>query len=233
MTAAPSAWRFRLRRLFRPAWLGTLRRTTPLSPHWGVDRGTPVDRYYIEGFLNAHRSDIRGRVLEVKDSSYTRQFGQDVAVADVLDADARNPLATVVADLAAADGVPSNSYDCFILTQTLQFIYDTRAALQHCWRVLRPGGVLLVTVPVVSRVLPEVDFLRDYWRFTGPSCSALFGERFGPTRVTVRPRGNVLSSIAFLTGMAYEELSTRELEADDPDFPLIVTVRAVKSGPER
>jgi hypothetical protein len=93
--------------------------------------------------------------------------------------------------------------------------------------------VLLATVPVVSRVLPEVDFLRDYWRFTGPSCLALFGEQFGPGQVAVRPRGNVLSSIAFLAGMAHEELSARELDADDPAFPLIVTVRAVKAGSAR
>jgi hypothetical protein len=31
-----------------------------------------------------------------------------------------------------------------------------------------------------------------------------------------------------LTGMALEELKRTELETDDPLFPLIVTVRAVK-----
>lgn len=233
MAVIPATLRQRLRRLVRPAWLGTLRRTSPLSPSWGTDRGTPLDRYYIERFLDAHRGDLRGRVLEVKDSTYTRQFGGEVTAADVLDADARNPLATVIADLAAADSVPADSYDCFILTQTLQLIYDTRAALRHAARILRPGGVLLVTVPTVSRVLPNVDFLRDYWRFTEASCAALFGERFGPANVTVRGRGNVLSSIAFLAGMAYEELSRRELETDDPAFPLVVTVRAVKAGSSR
>jgi SAM-dependent methyltransferase len=234
MPAISPSWRQRVRRLLRPAWLGTLRRTTPLSPHWGEDRGTPVDRYYIERFLDAHRGDIRGRVLEVKDSAYTRQFGGEaVAVADVLDADARNPQATIIADLAAADNVPANSYDCLILTQTLQLIYDTRAALRHAARVLRPGGVLLVSVPVVSQIMPNVEFLRDYWRFTEASCTALFGEQFGPAQVTVRARGNVLSSIAFLAGMAHEELTRRELETDDPAFPLVVTVRAVKAGPAR
>src|SRR4029453_14668409 len=56
----------RLRRLVRPAWLGTLRRTRPLSNDFGYDRGTPVDRYYIERFLARHQSDVKGRVLEVK-----------------------------------------------------------------------------------------------------------------------------------------------------------------------
>lgn len=226
----PSRFRQHLRRLLRPAWLGTLRRVTPLSRAWGVDRGTPVDRWYIERFLATHRSDIRGRVLEVKDSAYTQQFGSGVTAADVLDVDPANPLATIVADLATADAVPGNSYDCFILTQTLQLIYDVRAALGHAWRILRPGGVLLASLPVTSRMVMGGDLLRDYWRFTPASCAELFGERFGPGQINVGGHGNVLSSIAFLTGMAWEELGRRELEYDDPAFPLLVTVRAVKAG---
>ncbi|HYC33652.1 MAG TPA: methyltransferase domain-containing protein, partial [Gemmatimonadales bacterium] len=136
--------------------------------------------------------------------------------------------ATIVADLASADAVPANSYDCFILTQTLQFIRDPRAALLHAHRILRPGGVLLATAPTASRVIRQFDYLQDYWRFTAPGCTALFGDRFGDSAVDVRGRGNVLVSMAFLTGLAAEELSRRELETDDPDFPLLVTVRAVK-----
>jgi SAM-dependent methyltransferase len=217
--------RRRFRRLTHPAWLGTIRRTTPVSDVWGVDRGTPVDRYYIERFLEEHRSDIRGRVLEVADTRYTDRYGTGVEHRDVLDIDASNPRATMVADLVAADGIPADHFDCFILTQTLQFIYDTRAAVSHAYRILRPGGVLLVTVPTVSRL----DWrLVDYWRFTAASCSVLFGEVFGAEHVSVRSYGNVLTGIAFLTGMAYEELSRRELDANDEYFPLIVTVRGVR-----
>jgi SAM-dependent methyltransferase len=233
MSSTSAVWRQRLRRLMRPAWLGTLRRVTPLSRRWGEDRGTPVDRWYIERFLDAHRADIRGRVLEVKDGGYTRRFGHDVTALDVLDIYAANPEATIVADLTAADGIPASSYDCFLLTQTLQFIGEPRLALQHAHRILRPGGVLLATVPTVSRVIREFDYLEDYWRFTTSACRALFAERFGATAIDVRGRGNVLVSIAFLAGLAAEELRRRELETDDPDFPLLVTIRAVKSGSAR
>src|SRR5215218_5304989 len=95
-------WRQRLERLRRPAWLGTIRRTTPLSDHWGRDRGTPIDRYYIERFLAAERSTIRGRVLEVLNAEYTERFGTGVERSDVLDIDSSNTTATIVADLAAA-----------------------------------------------------------------------------------------------------------------------------------
>src|SRR5438132_2000891 len=144
--------RRRIQRLVRPARLGTLRRTTPLSDGWGKDRGTPIDRVYIEQFLAEHRADVHGRVLEVKDNRYTTRFGSGVTRRDVLDVDATNRHATIVADLAAADAVPPDQFDCFILTQTLQYIFDLEPALRHVCRVLRPGGVLLATVPSISRV---------------------------------------------------------------------------------
>ncbi|HEX5467803.1 MAG TPA: methyltransferase domain-containing protein [Gaiellaceae bacterium] len=214
----------------RPAWLGAFRRTSPLSDVWGRDRGEPLDRYYIERFLEREKSRIRGDVVEMLNAEYTERFGTEVVRSDVLDIDANNPHATVVADLAAADGVPSDSYDCFILTQTLQFVYDLRAAVETVHRILRPGGTVLCTVPSVSRIGRRY-LENEYWRFTSASCAALFGEAFPGGEVVVRSHGNVLTGVAFLLGMAQEELSSRELDADDPFFPLLVTVRATKADP--
>jgi hypothetical protein len=216
-----------LRRFGRPARLGTLRRTSPLSDFWGIDRGTPVDRYYIESFLAGYRKDIVGRTLEVNDREYTARYGTAVTQSDVLDINSANKQATLIADLSAGEGLPSMAFDCFILTQTLQLIYDTRAAIGYAHRLLRPGGVLLVTVPSVSRIAP--GNCCDYWRYTAASCSRLFAESFGPENTTVKSYGNVLTCIAFLAGMAYEELSTEELATNDEAFPLIIGVRAVKA----
>jgi SAM-dependent methyltransferase len=216
-----------LRRVTRPAVLGTLRRTSPLSDVWGFDRGNAVDRFYIESFLTEYRRDIIGRALEVQDSWYTQRYGTGVTHRDILDIDASNKVATLVADLSAADALPSDTFDCFILTQTLQLIYDTRSAIRHAYRILRPGGVLLVTVPSVSRIVPDIE--NDYWRYTPSSCSMLFEEAFGRENTMVRSYGNVLACVAFLTGMAAEELSQGELERNDEAFPLIIGVRAVKT----
>ena len=213
-----------LARLRRPAILGTLRRTRPLSDVWGFDRGTPVDRFYIERFLAEHRRDIRGACLELMDSGYTRLYGAGVDRAEVLDIDPANRKATIVDDLTQGGELPSDTFDCFILTQTLHIVYDVRAAIRTAHRVLKPGGVLLATVPAVSRVWrPENDF----WRFTEWSIGPLMQETFGDG-VAVQSYGNVLSAIAFLTGLAHEELTRRELEARDPRFPVVVSVRAVK-----
>lgn len=225
----PARRRWRLRRLRHPAWLGTIRRTSPLSDHYGRDRGTPVDRYYIEQFLAAERAAIRGRVLEVLNRDYTERFGAAVERSDVLDIDPGNADATIVADLAAAETVPSDSFDCFILTQTLQYVYDLRSAVGHAHRILRAGGTILCTVPVVSRI-DRATLDSEYWRLTAAACSRLFGEVFGEDNVTVRAGGNVLAAVAFLVGMAAEELSVRELEEQDAFFPVVVTVRATKAG---
>ena len=200
----------------------------PKSDHWGWDRGTPVDRFYIDRFLAEHAGDVRGNALEVKDADYTRRYGRDVARTDVLDIDADNPQATIVADLATGEGIPESFFDCFILTQTLQYVYDLRGAVAQCERLLRPGGVLLVTVPSVSRLSHGAVIDWEYWRFTAASCRRLFGDAFGTDNVAVQTHGNVLAATAFLRGTVVEEIPRRKLDVNDPYFPLLVTVRAVK-----
>jgi SAM-dependent methyltransferase len=217
--------RRRLRRLARPAFLGTIRRTSPLSRRWGYDRGKPVDRYYIEDFVRRHREDIQGRVLEVRESLYTDRYGTNVSERAVLDIDPQNARATIVGDLAAPGSIAADGFDCFVLTQTLHLIPDARAAIEQAHRILRPGGVLLATLPSLSRVVAGPDF----WRFTPAACRHLFEPVFGADRVEVQGHGNVLVAIAFLAGMAADELKQRELELIDPEFPVVVTVRAVKS----
>jgi SAM-dependent methyltransferase len=211
----------RRRRLLRPAWPAALRRIRPVSDFWGFDRGTPLDRYYIEGFLAEHREDIRGHVLEVQDSSYTDRFGSGVVNRDVLDIDPANPRATIVADLAASTSMPAGAFDCFILTQTIHLIFDLPAAVRSCHDVLRPGGVLLVTAPTVSRVRSG-----DFWRFTPASLGRLLEGAFG--QVSVQAYGNVLAATTFLSGMAKEEVPRRLLDEHDQHFPVIVAARAVK-----
>jgi SAM-dependent methyltransferase len=220
-------WEKLRRRLRRPALLGTARRTSPLSINWGRDRGTPVDRYFIDRFLTSHRGDVRKRVLEVMDDRYTRRLGSEVTGSDVLDIDARNVRATVVGDLARPESLEAERYDCFIMTQTLQFVSDPIAAARTCHRILRPGGVLLLTAPSVSRLDSASLESGEYWRFTPHGLSHVLGSAFGAVEVTAF--GNVLTCIAFLLGMAAEELSQRELDTVDPAFPLLVAARAVKT----
>jgi len=206
--------------------MGDLRRTAPLSRQFGFDRGRPVDRYYIEGFLDRHAHDVRGCVCEIKDAAYTRRFGGDrVTRSEVLDVDEGNPEATLIADLNHADHLPSERFDCILFNQTLHLIYDFRAALATLHRTLKPGGVLLATFPGITSVAPELTW---YWAFTPASAQRLFEEVFPPDHVAVSAYGNVLAAQAFLQGMADEELTPAELDRFDPSYPVTVAVRAVK-----
>ncbi len=224
----PSPAQKKLRRLLHPARFGMIRTTMPVSRNWGYDRGMPVDRYYIEQFLLLHRQDIRGRVLEVGEATYTDRYGLDVERCDVLDNNPKNPKATLFIDLESPGLLPSNEYDCMLLTQVLQFVFHLRPCLEDLYRSLRPGGVMLATLPCVSRLDLSYGADKDYWRFTAAACKLLFGDVFGADQVNVFPYGNFLVSSAFLAGVAAEELSTRELGAQDEVFQLLTAVRAVK-----
>jgi len=210
---------------------GDLRRTTPVARNWGYERGTPIDRHYIERFLEAHAADIRGTVLEVQEPDYTKRFGGDrVMRSDVIDLNASNPLATIVSDLRSAANIASDTYDCVILTQTLHVVDDMRAVIAECARILKPDGVLLVTLPCASRVCLEYGDEGDFWRVTEAGARRLFSEWFPGDALEVRARGNVLVNAAFLYGLACHELNAAEFDADDPYYPLLVTVRATKPG---
>jgi SAM-dependent methyltransferase len=229
---ALAAVRRRLGRVL-PVRMGSLRRTTPLSRHFGFDRGLPIDRHYIERFLEENAHLIAGRVLEVGDSAYTRQFGQDrVSRSDVLNISPGHPETTFVADLAEGDGLPSDAFDCIVLTQTLHLVYDVPAAVRTLHRILRPGGTVLATFPGITPLSSDRWAANWYWALTPVSADRLFGEAFGPGQVEVRAHGNVLTSIAFLHGLAAHELRARELGVSDPQFPMLVTVRADRAfGP--
>jgi glycosyltransferase involved in cell wall biosynthesis/SAM-dependent methyltransferase len=217
----------------QPVRFGTLRRLTPVSRKFGWDRGgLPVDRYYIERFLQQHAHDIAGHVLEVRDDAYTRKFGgARVTRADVLHPTAGNEKATIVADLTSAEHVPGNTFDCVILTQVLPFIHDVQAAVRTLHRILRPGGIVLATVPGISQIVRyDMDRWGDYWRFTSLSARRLFDCGFPGGEVGVEAHGNVLAATAFLQGLSTRDLRPEELDYRDPDYEVLITVRAVKGG---
>ena len=215
----------------RPLDLGDLRRLTPIDPNWGFERGTPIDRIYVEHFLGSHADDIHGHVLEIAAPDYTNRFGRGVTRVDILMAREGNPEATIVGDLADAPDIPSDTFDCAIVTQTLQFVYDVPAAFATLHRILASGGVLLATVPGLTKISPTEDAeFGEWWHYTARSVRRLAGEAFGESNVEVAAYGNVLSAAGFLYGLAASDLEAAELEARDPLYEVTVGVRAVKES---
>jgi SAM-dependent methyltransferase len=205
--------------------------TEPVSRVFGSDRGRPIDRWYIERFLLGHRDDVRGRVLEVAEATYTSWYGDgQVTASDVLYAAEGLPEATVVGDLTTGEGLPAGAYDCFICTQTLQYVFDVAAAVRGTRELLAPGGVLLCSVPALAQT-SRLDRQRwgDWWRFTAGSTRRLLEDVYGTGNVTVSAHGNALVAAAFLYGLAAEEIDPVALEADDDEYEVVITARAVRA----
>jgi SAM-dependent methyltransferase len=212
---------------------GDLDRTTPISRVWGLDRGFPVDRYYIEQFLSTYSSDVKGSTLEMGDNTYTLRYGGDrVSKSDILHVAKGAPNATIIADLTQAENIPSEAFDCIICTQTLHLIYRIDLAISTLHRILKPGGSLLATMPGISQISRyDMDRWGDYWRFTSASARRIFADHFSAGNIKVHIFGNVLAALAFLQGLAVEDVVKEELDVLDPDYEVLIGVRAVKGKP--
>ena len=216
-----------LRDLPVPRW-GNLRRVKPFSTVYGFDRGTPVDRYYLDAFLQSNRTLITGRVLEVQMPSYTKRYGHGIQESHTVDI---NPTfnATYTCDLANAPEIPSDYYDCFLLPNTLQHVEALRPALQTMLRVTKPGGTLLASAAGFLPLIPDGD---DFWRLSAQGWRRLLAEAWPGCEIAVESHGNCLVALAAMHGLAQEELREGELDVEDPRYPVLVTIRCRKAeGP--
>jgi hypothetical protein len=206
-----------------------LRSVNPVSTVFGIDRGTPIDRYYIEKFLSNNKQFIRGNVLEIAENVYSKKFAQIGANFEILHATKDNPKATIIGDLTDPNSLPENKIDCFICTQTLNFIYDFKKAIEGSYYLLKKDGVMLATLAGITQISRyDMERWGDYWRFTTLSAQKAFGEVFGLQNVEVNCYGNVLASIALLEGISSEELTQEELDYTDDNYQITITIRATK-----
>lgn len=202
---------------------------TPVSHLFGCDRGTPIDRYYIDKFLFENKSKITGICCEIAEDTYCKKWGSDISRQEILHYDNTNPDATIVGDLTKHETLPANLLDCFVCTQTFNFIYDVKSAFQGAYQMLKPGGVLLATVAGLSQV-SRYDMVRwgDYWRFTDLSLKRIAEER-GFKGVQVKIYGNAMSATAFVQGVAVEDLKdVRILDEHDDDYQVTLGLIATK-----
>ncbi len=210
---------------------GDLGTTVPVSRNFGFDRGLPIDRYYIEGFLERSRADIRGRVLEIGDDQYSRKYGgANISHQDVLHVHPGNPIATIVGKLTDAKLLPLDTFDCMVVTQTLHLIFDMKLALQNIHVGMKPGGVLLLTVPGITPIDRHEWGDSWYWSLTKMAAERLVGEVFGAENTTAEAHGNVFAATAFLQGAALEDVDRKTLDIIDTAYPVIVAVHARKAS---
>ena len=203
--------------------------TRPVSRRFGFDRGLPIDRAYIEDFLEKHRDVITGNVLEIAANDYTLKFAHEPFSSHVLHVMSGNPNATLVGNLETGENIPADYFDCMVITQTLAFVFDMHGFLRNCHRALKPGGVLLLTNPSISPVSRyDMDRWGDYWRFTDLSMKKLLELYFPPEKIEVVSYGNYYAAAAYLSGKAVEEIRRSRLFPADPDYPVNICAAARK-----
>src|SRR3989344_966675 len=209
--------------------LSLFRTRRPRSRIFGLDRGTPIDRIYIEKFLRENQARIRGTILEVGDDTYTKTLAAPGSKSKILLFKGESSPQHILGDLTKPETLPKDSIDCFICTQTLNFIFDLPTALEGIRHLLKPGGCALITAAGLSQI-SRFDYARwgDYWRFTDMSLRKLLASVFGEQNVEVKTYGNFRAAAEFLNGRAAEELTQKELDATDPDYQMIITAVAVK-----
>ncbi|HUH76154.1 MAG TPA: methyltransferase domain-containing protein [Devosia sp.] len=201
-----------------------------ISTQFGFDRGKPVDRRYIEDFLERNKLLIAGHVLEIGDTSYTTRFGKErVSSAEAFHRFVGHPGVTYIGDLADEHNLPAGSFDCMVLTQTLHLIFDMPAAIASIWTALKPGGVALITVPWISPIDQGEWGTSWYWSISPLALRKLLETRFDADDITIDQYGNALAASAFLYGLAEHEVRPQDLDVDDPWCPVIVTACARKS----
>ncbi len=198
----------------------------PLSFRHGFDRGKPIHRFYIDEFLKEHQDDIKGKVLEFEDSTYARRFGKGgVTKVEIIHKDKSNPRATIVADLTTKTNIPTGSFDCIICTHVFHVVFEIEKMISELYRILKPGGVLLVAVPQTGVNNP---FGRAIWRLTPEGMRLLLVRSFKPEKVFVRSYGNSLTALGEMRGLVAEEFNLGELRCHDFRFGVEVCARAAK-----
>ena len=201
----------------------------PVDAYFGRKRGEPVDRYYIEKFLEKHKRLICGKCLEIAEDVYTKQFGQDRVTDSIMlhvEGWGNN---VIKGNLETGDGINTETYDTMIITQTLMFIYNVESAVRHIYKGLKKGGAALITVSGISQIARYDD---DNWgmfhSFYLSGLKRIFYPVFGEENVEIIHYGNVKTAMAFLYGAAREELCEDDFSVNDMDYPIIYGICAIK-----
>ncbi|HKQ60901.1 MAG TPA: methyltransferase domain-containing protein [Candidatus Polarisedimenticolaceae bacterium] len=162
-----------------------------MSSRLAVYLGTSYRRRLIDADLEAVKERLSGRVLDIGGGRRRGRFRAPTQaqwiVADVSSAGQPHVRADVQA-LPFRD----SAFDAIKITEVLEHVPDTCAALRECRRVLRPGGRLVATVPFLERLHGDPD---DYVRYSDAMWRRLLAES-GLTADSVTPQGGYFTQLA-------------------------------------
>ena len=196
----------------------------PVSCRFGIGRGKAVDRYYIEKFLEENQTAIKNTVMEIADDTYIKMFGGEKVDEKIIlhvKGWGRN---AIKGNFETGEGLSENMVDCLICTQTLQYIYDLKSAVENIYKIVKPGGCVLLTVPGIKSLCTYDDEnWGEKWSFTEKSVKQLFEPVFGEKNCDIKTYGNVKVATAYLYGICCEDMDEKDFEYNDKQVPFIIT----------
>lgn len=202
---------------------GDLKRELPFCPNFGFSRGTPVDRFYLGSFINEVRARISGRTLEIGGRLNNRQiYGlTNITSYETMDLSPTNS-PTVVADAHDINAIGIGSVNSIILFNVLEHCSRPWIVVGNLHEWLATGGKVFCAVPNAQRLHRDP---KDFWRILPDALAELF-KRFG--YIEIKAYGNLISSIAALSGISAEELNATELARTDERYPVLSCIVAEK-----
>jgi SAM-dependent methyltransferase len=119
-----------------------------------------------------------------------RGFVQDLVTEyHTLDIEKRVPGVNFVGDMRNMDMLAIGSYDTVFASEVLEHIPQPDRAIADVYRVLKPGGKFILTVPYLSRLHEEPH---DYFRYTRYGLQSLL-ESNGFRVLEIVPTGSLFS----------------------------------------
>ena len=133
----------------------------------------------MEHYKRLLKPDNRGwKVMEIgidgdhKPGGNYKYFGvgNDYKTLDILE----KVKPDIVADICDTK-LPEKEWDLIILSQTLEHIFDFKAAIKECHRLLKPGGFLIIDCPFIYPYHGTNGY-DDYWRISHTAMKRLLEE---------------------------------------------------------
>lgn len=202
---------------------GDLKKAVPICQAFGLTRGKPVDRYYLSKFLQEIQTQIGDNILEIGGTPKDKDFYQinPGTSYQILNLEA-GPGVDIVGDVHDVSVIKPETFDSVIIFNVLEHCYAPWIAVENIHTWLKPGGKCFAMVPSAIRVHATPV---DYWRPL-PDAFAWMFRNFSQQKLYVY--GNPTTVIASYHGIAVEELTSEELDAYHPDYPVATCILAEK-----
>lgn len=208
----------------------------PVERAQGALIGKSIKRFYVDNYIYKNRRSIRGVVGEMEDRRYTELYGDTRRIRESYIIEhyvdfPENERFGLDMDLSTGEGVIAEKFDCFICTQTLTYIINLEKAIDSLIKMLKQGGILLITFPgMLHRAsAQELDAYKPLYGILPSAIHKLLTPYLDNIEYSMEVYGNVKCAVATLYGIPSDVFTEEEMLKKDEDYPLLVGMKIKKT----